>query len=78
MKKSKKLKETVDRREYKFLTTIDQDPYREDYWSAHRRRKFTSKEGSKNYSRRNRKIIYKFQYRAYRNWKYNRNTQWKV
>lgn len=67
-----------DRRAYRIVTTIDQDPYREECWARKGRRGYESKEGSKNYFSWKRKEIYKFQYRAYRTWKYNRKTQWKM
>ena len=79
MKKSKTIKELVDRRAYKLLMTIEQDPYDEGnyWWSTHGRRKLTSKTGSKNIFSWKRKEIYQFEYRAYRTWKYNRKTKWK-
>ncbi len=76
MKKSE-LQKTNDRREYKLQTTIEKDPYLEECWSAHNRRRLTSIAGSKNKLRWNRKNIFQFQYRAYRTWKYNRKTKWK-
>jgi hypothetical protein len=79
MKKDKVAKATTDRRTYKVLTTIDQDPYpySEECWSTHGRSTFASKPGSKNEFSWKRKKMYKFQYRMYRTWKYNRKKQWK-
>jgi hypothetical protein len=77
MKRSKRVRETMDSRVYTILTTINRDPYYEEAWSEHSRRKLTSKEGSKNIHWWKRKIIYQFQYREYRTWKYNRKTRWK-
>lgn len=78
MKKSEKLKKLTDARAYKLLMTIDQDPYHEEYWSTHHRRTFKSQQGSKNIFCWKRKTIYQFQYRMYRNWKYNRKTKYKL
>ena len=68
-----------DGRTYKILTTIDQDPYPYSYecWVRKSRRNFESKKGSKNYFSWKRKEIYRFKYREYRTWKYNRKTKWK-
>ena len=77
MKKSEKLKKLTDARSYKLLTTIDQDPYREECWSTHQTRTLNSQWGSKNTSSWKRRTIYQFQYRMYRSWKYNRKTKWK-
>ena len=77
MKNDKRVKDTTDRREYKLLTTIDQDPYFDECWSTHRRRTGKSKPGSKNHWYWKRKTIYTFQYRMYRTWKHNRKAQWK-
>ncbi len=71
MKKSEKLKSLTDARVYKLLTTIDQDPYQEEFWSVH-----------KTYSTNTtckwkKKELYRFQYRMYRTWKYNRKTKYK-
>lgn len=73
MKKSRTLKETTDRRYYKLITTIDQDPYREECWSTHCPNKFGHR-----FSRKwKKKTLYRFQYREYRTWKHNRLTRWK-
>jgi len=77
MKNDKRTKATTDRREYKRLTTIDQDPYRDECWSRHGRWSTKSVIGSKNSFAWKRKVIYRFQYRAYRTWKHNRKTKWK-
>lgn len=68
MKKSEELKNLVDPRAYRLLTTIDQDPYREECWSTHRAG------GTFKWKK---KRLYKFQYRMYRTWKYNRKTKYK-
>jgi hypothetical protein len=77
MKNRKRAKHTTDRREYKRITTIEQDPYRDECWSTHHRRTLKSKTGSKNLWSWKRKTIYQFEYRAYRTWKHNRKTKWK-
>ncbi len=77
MNKTEKLNKLTDSRAYKLLTTIDQDIYFDEFWQAHSRRKRTSVIGSKNYFCWKRKNIYRFKYRMYRTWKYNRKTCWK-
>lgn len=71
MKKSEKLKSLTDARAYKLLTTIDQDPYRDECWSTHRTTtSFITRKWKK-------KVLYRFQYRMYRTWKHNRKTKYK-
>lgn len=76
-KNRNEVKYLTNRRTYHILTTIDQDPYAEEFWSTHHRRTFKSMKGSKNLCSWKRKVIYQFQYRMYRSWKYNRKNQWK-
>lgn len=74
MKKGKVLKNLTDRRAYKLLTTIDQDPYSEEFWGTHKGW------GSKTPPARKwkKKVLYVFQYRMYRTWKHNRKTKYKL
>ena len=72
-KESQILKLTTNRREYKILTTVDQDPYPDwGYWNSYPklRPKYQS-----NWKRR--KQLFSYERRMYRTWKYNRKTQWK-
>lgn len=78
MKNDKRVKCTSNRKEYKILTSINQDPYFDECWSTHRRCKGKPVTGSKNNWNWKRKTIYTFQYRMYRTWKHNRKTQWKT
>lgn len=71
MKKSEKLKRLTDARTYKLLTTIDKDPYKDECWSRHCTKKSFS------IRKWNKKVLYRFQYRMYRTWKYNRKTKYK-
>ena len=57
---------TEDRRTYKIITSVDQDPYPIEWecWIQYKRKsRWTG--------------LFTFQYRQYRSWKYNRKTQWK-
>lgn len=72
--KFKKITEaTADCRAYKLLTTIDQDPYHEECWSVYRRKAYKTHSSCNG----RRKYIYRYEYRQYRSWKYNRKVQWK-
>lgn len=71
-KESQILKLTTDRREYKILATIDQDPYAEEYWKFH-----TTKTPGCDSNWKRRRTLTPFEVRIYRTWKHNRKTQWK-
>jgi hypothetical protein len=72
-KESQVLKLTTDRREYKILSSIDQDPYPDrGYWKFH-----TTKSPKTDSNWKRRKELTPFEVRMYRTWKYNRKTQWK-
>lgn len=75
MKKKKILKVTCDSRTYRILRTIDQDPfpYSEECWSVH----YAKGSHTRSTRKWKRKVIFKFEYREYRTWKYNRKTRWK-
>ena len=63
------IEKTTNRREYKILTTVDQDPYPDEgvkYYPKFRR-------GFKNPH----KTILSYQIRMYKTWKHNRKNQWK-
>jgi len=60
-------KEELDSRNYRILTTIDPDPYPDDYINAYRPRPFRWK----------RKQLLMWEVRMYRTWKHNRRNQWK-
>ena len=65
------VKTVSDRRTYNLKTTIDPDPYKDEHWNVHRT-------ATNSFARKwKKKVIYRFQFRAYRNWKHNRKTQWK-
>jgi len=72
-KESLILKFTTNRREYKILTTIDQDPYwDETYWKFH-----NTKTPRTDSNWKGRKELTPFEVRTYKTWKHNRKTQWK-
>lgn len=62
---------TTNRREFKILTTVDQDPYPEEYGYYQKHKK-----GYRGYWKS--KLIWQHQVRMYRTWKHNRKTQWKT
>ena len=70
MKKHKIKESTTNRLVYnklnKFIPPYYDDEY---YWSCHYNKGI--------HADWRKKQIYKFQYREYRTWKYNRKTQWK-
>ncbi len=69
LKASQIIEKTTNRREYRILTTIDQDPY----WDECKTFYPLYRNGFKNSSKR----IRSFQVRMYKTWKHNRKTQWK-
>ena len=71
-KESQILKFTTNSREYKILTTIDQDPYWDECRKFHNTK--TPRTDS-NWKRR--RELTPFQVRTYKTWKHNRKTQWK-
>ncbi len=73
----KEASSTTDSRTYTILTTISRDNYFDECWSTHKTTTSKAKRGTK-ISSRFKKSLYKYQYRMYRSWKYNRKTRWKV
>ena len=71
-KESLILKFTTDRREYKRLTTIYQDPYWDECRKFH-----TTKTSRTDSNWKRRRELTPFQVRTYKTWKHNRKTQWK-
>lgn len=70
LKESQVIEKTTNRREYKILTTIDQDPYSEEYGHITGR-----KIGNRGCWKS--KYLWQHQVRMYRTWKHNRKKQWK-
>ena len=70
-KTSQVIERTTNRREYKILTTVDQDPYPEEYGSYMKR-----KPGRRGW--RKSRLIWGHQIRMYKTWKHNRKHQWKI
>ena len=66
-KNKERVKNETNRRVYKILTTINQDPYWEDYYLIRPKGKLVWK----------RKELFSYQKRMYKSWKHNRKTQWK-
>ena len=64
------LKTTTDRRTYRILHSVDQDPYPEEYgyYQKHKRGYRGCKKS---------RLVWQHQVRMYRTWKHNRKTQWK-
>jgi hypothetical protein len=71
LKISQIIEKTINRREHKILTTVDQDPYPEEYGYLHKH-----KRGYRGYWKS--KLIWQHQVRMYRTWKHNRKTQYKI
>ena len=72
MKRGKQANATTDRRSYTIYTTVDPDPYVEDFWARHKPYK-----AMRAAQKWNRRVLYCFEYRMYRTWKHNRMTKWK-
>ena len=70
-KTTKVIERTTNRREYKILTTVDQDPYPEEYGSYMKR-----KPGRRGW--RKSRLIWGHQIRMYKTWKHSRKHQWKI
>jgi hypothetical protein len=68
-KESQIIERTTNRREYKILRTVDQDPYSDEGWHYYPR----YRKGFKNPH----KEILPYQVRMYKTWKHNRKQQWK-
>ena len=66
----KELSFCITSKEYKCKMMLD-DPYLEECWNIH------SPSPNGFYGHKQRKYIYRFQYRIYRTWKYNRKKQYK-
>ena len=71
-KESQILKFTTNSREYKILTTIDQDPYWDECMKFHNTK---TPRCDSNWKRR--RTLTPFEVRTYKTWKHNRKTQWK-
>jgi len=70
MKTKKDLKITLNRRIYRIISCVNQDPYLEEYSEYKKHKK-----GYRGYWKSKR--LWQGQIRMYRSWKHNRKTQWK-
>lgn len=70
LKRSQVIEHTTNRREFKILTTVEQDCYFDEGWHYH------STYHTRGAKKHNKEIL-PYQVRMYRTWKYNRKKQWK-
>lgn len=68
----KKSESILNRKNYKIITTIDDDPYWDEGLSFHKSKGWRNKSKAQR-----KKELLCYQVRQYKTWKYNRLNQWK-